>query len=252
MRRIISLAGVELPNAVALPTIGRTPEGRAMGGIPGWRVLIDPAFADAGAARNRARPAAMLPRQGSAYTFGTISGQPAFAAVAGGPHFGVTTPMNPDSWSVFFVVQTPRGGASGGRELLRGNTIAPAVGNVGPRVTIRVNGTLAVIENISTNIRVNGPAIPDNIPTLLMATFSTRDGLRLFIDGALVAANPEDRRALDNEFGANQYGLLRATSAGLPLLAGMCGILDIDLGWPEHVGYRRAIEGFLMAKYGIA
>lgn len=33
------------------------------------------------------------------------------------------------------------------------------------------------------------------------------------------------------------------------MLAGMCGILDIDLGWAEHAGYRRKIEAFLMPNY---
>jgi hypothetical protein len=32
----------------------------------------------------------------------------------------------------------------------------------------------------------------------------------------------------------------------------MTGLLDIDLGWPEHAGYRRQIERFMMDRYGIS
>lgn len=247
MKRIIPLAGVEMPASVTLPTIARTPEGLAMGGIPGWRLLADPAHATATALRNRARPNAMMPANGT-LSMGTMAGRPALAATSTTPRVTVTTAMNPEAWTAFFTLQTPRLGASGGRELIRANDIDND--GIGPRVTIRTNGTVAIFENQSNRLRLQGPVIPDDAPCLIMATSSIRDGLRLYLDGALVAANPDDRRPLNAGFGAGEYGLFRASS--LPLLIGMHGLLDLDLGWPEHAGYRRAIEGFLMPFYGIA
>lgn len=246
MKRIIPLPGVEVPGSVAMPTIARTPEGLAMGGIPGWTVLADPAYRTANAVRNRARPRAMMPANAT-MTAATLSGRPALEVTSTTPRLTSVTPMNPDAWTAFFVVKTSIFGASGGRELIRANDIDNIL--IGPRIAIRTNGTLAMFENPSANVRLQGPTIPNDETCLLMGTSSIRDGLRLFIDGELVAANPDDTRPLNGGYGAGQYGFHRASSVAMQ--TGMFGVLDIDLGWPEHAGYRRAIEGFLLDFYGI-
>lgn len=242
------LQGVRLPQATGLPVVAPTPEGKAMGAIPGWNILIDPDYVGHNSVLNRAKIDSMFMASNSGYEYGAISGETAFS-LGGGPRFAPTVDMNPTAWSAFFVVQTPRDGATGGRELLR--PIEIDTEGVGPRVTIRANGHLWLYGTSTTVDRLGGPEIPDNEAFLAMATFSTRDGTKLYCDGELVAANPDDKRPLDEKYSAGEYMLLSGTSADLPMLVGMCGVLDIDLGWPEHAGYRRAIERFLMDKYGI-
>jgi len=55
MKRIIQLSGVSLPSNVNMPKVTRTPEGEAMGHVPGWAMLLDPDYINGGAPRNRAR-----------------------------------------------------------------------------------------------------------------------------------------------------------------------------------------------------
>lgn len=250
MKRIIPLAGVQLPASVSLPAISRTPEGRAMGGIPGWNMFADPDFRTASTVRNRAKPNSHIPAQNGSMAMGVMGGKTAWQLATSTPRFVANTDMNPNAWSMFFTVQTPLAGSTGGRELLRSLSTDSSTG-IAPRLVIRTAGQLSVLTNDSADVRADavGP-IPDNVPFLVMATFSTRDGVRIFRDGQQLVHNPNDRRPLNSDYHAGQYVTLRGNS-NFVMAAGMHGILDIDLGWPEHAGYRRAIEGFVMGYYGI-
>ncbi len=80
-----------------------------------------------------------------------------------------------------------------------------------------------------------------------MVTFSVTDGLRIFIDGVQIAAEPSDLRPLDNAYHAGEYTLLRSPDGEI----GMMGILSTCLGTDDKAAERSAIFSFLMAKYGI-
>src|SRR5690625_2178281 len=63
MIRFLKLYGVDL-GASSLPQVLRTPEGQAMGAIPGWSILADPSYMDVseGSIRNRALSNDQMPK----------------------------------------------------------------------------------------------------------------------------------------------------------------------------------------------
>lgn len=251
MTVILPLPGVVVPSSLALPTVQVDEISRALGGVPGWKVLGDPAFSSGSQVRNRARRNQQMP-SAQPLIAATINGQPAWDASANsGPRITPGVGMSPNEWSFFFAIRTPAAGASGGREILR-SLATPSGAGIAPRVTIRTGGQIAMIAQDTSDLRVNGPTIPDNLPFVGMATFSVRDGCRMYINGVLAAANANDKRPLTSDFASGEYGVLRGSSAGLTMTCGIFGILDIDLGQPENAGHRRAINMFLMQKYQIA
>lgn len=259
MIRYLKLRGVSLEAANGLPTISITPEGKAMGSIPGWKMLLDPAYPAGTGLLNRARANDVLNTIDAALEPGDF-GQFANGEIAYSMGNSITKrlpstfAMNVDAWSAFFVLSIDRSGtASGGTELMRPEDRLSD--GIGPRITVRTNGQFAIIGTRDSNIRLDtgGNSFPDDSVRVMMATFSVREGLRIFDNGKLVAENGNDRAPLDEQFTAGEFAFFRSRpSSGIEsCLIGMTGILDIDLGWPEHAGYRRAIERFLMDKYGI-
>lgn len=253
------ISGVRLDDSVGLPTIVRTPEGRAMGSIPGWRLLLDPAYIDPEAAlwaRNRAAPSSRANIYGSgANDFIPIgefpgSGQPAFVRNDDPVSlFRVFAPAawNPYQWTMFAVTE-PTGSVSAQR--LAQNEVPGEAGAIAPYITISSNLKNFTIFEQDTG-DTNTPRLQTSVsfdgPSLLMATFSTRDGLRQFKDGTQIAAEPSDTRPLTHGYGPNEWTVFRNANG----YWGMTGMLGIDLGAPEHIGYRRAVERFLMTKYQI-
>ena len=255
MKRIITLSGVELPTYAGLPTVVRTEEGRAMGGVPGWKFMMDPAYMVDGAPRNRAKPNSVSVALDQDIPIGEgLNSQPVFAidiGTDGATRLDPNVGFNNNAWSVFLVVDDKDTSALA--NLVRSNS-APASGELNIRISTTAASAFAVFEGDSTSRLVYYPGAEGGfrgVPTLWMVTFSTRDGLRIFRDGVLRASAPDDTRTFDSDFGAGQWEFFNSGS-DFNADVGISGLLDIDLGWAEHAGYRRAIENFLMTKYGIS
>src|SRR5690625_2098800 len=240
--------------------IQRTPEGRAMGHVPGWQVLLDPDYASASSlnARNRAKPHAV----GSIQTFGTLEPDPIGSFASGATAFvaseerriAVNTfpEIDPQRWSLFSVIQPgplfDGAGAASYIASYRGDQDGRLSLSVGwPRASrdsIRVydragNFTARLVYQVDLTELTN--------PKLIIVTISIEHGLKMFDGGDLVAANADDTRPLDVVDPSTRTSWFSNGHSS----AGMSGILNIDLGAPENTAYRRSIEKFLMSKYAI-
>ena len=231
-----------------------TSEGLAMGSIPGWRMLLDPDhLIGTDSIRNRAIRGGVAVNN-SAIPIGAFgNGGAAFEPVGGATVIApVNTAVNPDSWSLFCILQYA---SSPFVQLLVSAVDTEAVG-IPLQIGYSASGATLIIyggaatsgapQRLSTT--VNLASTGSLSPQLFMFTFSTRDGLRIYRNGEVIASDPTDTHPLDVATGADEWQVLRRTRG----LHGMMGLLDIDLGWAEHAPYRRRIEQFVKSKYDIA
>lgn len=244
------LQGVRLAGAPALPTVTPTPEGKAMASIPGWVVFIDPDYRVDSGVRNRASASAVFPAPDDPVGSGSfpLTGEKAFAIGEGRERFIPDIAFPSEAWTVFAVLN---GDFSAGSS----KEIARSV-NLDEEYALRVGfnssgSSMAVYTGPTPSvyrIQYEPPVSFEGRTALAMYTFSTRDGLRLYHNGQLGAHEPAETQPLTHSIGPNQWEFFSIPLRGL---VGMTGVLSIDLGWPEHAGYRRSIEQFLMSKYGI-
>lgn len=249
------IQGVELAEVSSLPKIEQTPEGLAMGGIPGWVAFVDPAYIvrSPGQVRNRAIRNTM----GSA-TSDVVNGSFANGALSfdhTADPFNLTLPVNGinnDAWSVFFVANVTSG--IGVQYIFRSSPIISSGDGVGTSVGFGASGGHIIVYEPSEaddgnpqRLSYNGAFASVDRAQLFMVTFSTTHGLKIYVDGALVASDPDDKAPLTNGHEIDSLLMYRSTRGD----HGMGGLLNIDLSAPENTGHRRAIGRFLMAKYGI-
>lgn len=251
------ISGVNL-DAENLPVINITPEGEAMGAVPGWGVYVDPKTNPDGGqtVRNQAiRNGNATQDSGSrVVVLGDINGTPAFDHTSESGQFNVDLPVNginPEAWSVFFALSS---GSGPNVQTIFAERPAVAAGDgIGLNVALNAAGTnVLVYEGTGTGTgqisRFDTTSVLSNgVPSLIMVTFSTSRGFALYKNGQLVNSDDSDKRPLTNSQNANavRHGF---AARGLQ---GDMGILNIDLGAPENTGHRRSIEKFLMDKYGI-
>lgn len=259
MINYMKVNGVTLKDS-ALPQVTITPEGRAMGAAPGWAVMIDPAYItlpvgySGDTALNRVSGRMISATQDG--TFPEIvqeNGNPMI--LAEGSNYLQTlgdADIDPEEWTVFSVIR--------GLEVARARNfiVLSEPGDSGSGISLSISysansGELIVYEyddNVSgmpQRLSVDAGFLDGSIK-LVMVTFSVRDGLRAYINGELVGYEPNDRRPLTHGYQAGEYRMHRHFRG----YYGMTGILNADLGKAENTGHRRAIEKFLMAKYGIS
>lgn len=258
MIRYQKLQGVSVDSGSSLPSIHITPEGKAMGAVPGWQMLIDPDYMVSGAPRNRALPNSITLSNRHIGLGSFPNGQASLHIDTPTDGAATITPQdvafNKDEWSVFVVIRDDAEQTSD-TTLFRSITDAPR-GSLSVRIGIGSTGvvggdrSLTVWEG-STTARLS--YVPEKIfagrTVLHMVTFSIRDGLAMFSNGEKVASKPSDKRPLDQGDSAGEWRF-RATNVVADV--GMMGVLSVDLSQPENTGHRRAIEKFLMAKYGIS
>lgn len=256
--------GVNIPNATGLKAIKRTPEGAAMGGIPGWQVMIDPAYSKPSelAALNRASGDQCPVTAISSMTIGQMAGNPSFDLRSSdtSKRFFINpigANVDPDRWTVFSVINyadKAAGGASGGQWIARAAESNVIDGELILSVAVpRSGGSTFYVQEAGGGSaeRVVGnmtPALIDrSTPTLLMATFSVERGLTLYDNGRQIERNESDKRPLTHALEGSE---LRFFQEGYSEY-GLSGVINNDLSAPENEGFRRAMERFLMQKYGI-
>lgn len=267
MIRFQVLHGVELSGATSLPTVTRTDEGRAMGAVPGWGMFGDPAYVylDDNTMLNRASGAItemFFPENPINLGSFPDSGAPAIDMSQLGFAVYGSSDVNPASHTLFAVLMLDAEHGPGDAQIRNmgyGNgAYAEEDGEITlnwgylpqtSSLTVREHSVGANNTAGQSSARLN--AVVGDVfgeTHLFMMTFSTRDGLKLFLDGELVGENKDDKRPLTRDFNAGEWTMFRNCRG----YYGMHGLINIDLGWPEHAGYRRSIERFLMGKYGIS
>lgn len=245
-----------LANAIGQPGAKQlviTPEGEALGAIPGWNLLLDPEhMINPNTIRNRAR------RGGQAVNNDTIvlstfgNDTPAFAPVSDNLiRAPFNSAPNSEAWSVFSVFQFS---PSAALPRIFSPVTDTDEGDVALQIGFSANGdnlfvysegrSTGAVQRLSASVNLSTTGLT---PNLFIFTGSTRDGLRIYRNGTVIAENPDDKRALNAAINPGEMECFRGTRG----LWGMTGLLDIDLGWAEHSAYRRRIEAIMATKYGI-
>lgn len=250
----VTLKGSELPQVVL------TPEGRAMGAAPGWAVMVDPAYISLPVGFSG--DTALNRSSGRMVTATKDATSPEIVQENGNPmiladkdnylQIQGDVDINPEEWTVFSVLKI----ASVSRP--RNFIVISDPGNSDSGISLSISyssqiGDLIVYEfdhnTTSQPRRLSVEAgLLDGSIKLVMVTFSVRDGLRAYVNGELMGYEPDDKRPLTHGYQAGEYRMFRFFRG----YYGMTGILNADLGKAENTGHRRAIEKFLMAKYGIS
>lgn len=247
MRSILVLDGVSLPHATGRPVVSLTPADKAIAHIPGWQMLVDPDYIVSGKARNLALPNNITGHYGSNFTTGTFAnGERAFDLSEDRrilPNIAFPT----EAWT-FFAVAKPSTSDIGQRYVSAVNeSSSPSVIEPSLGLTAGAGGVRTWSRGISDARASVSMSLADQ-EVYIMWTGSTRDGLRIYINGVELDHNASATEPFNKNSGPGEWRCLY----GVRGLVGMMGLLSIDLGWTENTGYRRALDRFLMSKYGIA
>lgn len=248
----LRMHGVSINNPNA-PRVQVTDEGLALGG-PDWSALIDPAYVDGLKIVNRASghvEDAVVTGGGADLPMGQFpNGEIAFAPENGNSiRFNPNSDINPEEFSMFAVAMPE---PSPTRQQIVGTFLEPTAPLLAPvfGLTNGGNGLRFYPYGESSGdgrLVYNQTFSGTGVPWLLMITFSTRDGLRGFVNDSEVVTVPDDRRPLQARYQAGQWGIFQ----GIFGLYGMVGVLNSDLGQPENSERRLSMARFLIHKYGI-
>ncbi len=259
MRKIIKLSGVTVDNET-LPRVVVSSEERAIASMPQllfW-MQAGPSFASGNSFLDRATGEMIVPRSTSNYWGQTSfpNGAPAIQAVPDDEAAiylpGGNPRLNPDRWSVAAAVDVEYDG-SGRRELL--SAAETLSGELAIRLQWTVNGRLQLLGAAPGEVRLISSGVDmGSGPIVMMCTFSVERGIRFFMNGIEVAANPDDRQPLENtsfQIGGGP-GITSASSAVFRGKLGHLLVFNTDLSAPENNGARLALNKILMDRYGIS
>lgn len=254
--------GVEINASSTLPRLQVTPEGLAMGGVPGWLALSHPEYTvDDLRIRNIAQSGSFFNIRYSSeggISFGEMpGGQLSIRSMdEASVNYEVGVDLNPDQWTAFAVVKPVVVDQAYPQAIFRPEEESRAGDEVGLQFGMSPSTrTVAIYDNPtsgsgSTRLEYTGVNLSQrDSPSLLMATFSLSRGLAIYDGGQVVAQNPNDTRPLElSVSGERNLQFMRNARGDF----GISGILGVDLSEPVNNGHRRAIEKFLMTKYGIS
>ena len=265
MKKYLPVNGFSITGS-SLSRIKRAAEINAIGSAPGWALLFDPdpkymtlpgsRYDNAALNRENGKMLSternVINDENTGPEFIEINGSPAIRVTGGSFYqFYSNADISPDEWTVFAVVAPSEEEGEPFRQFI---AISDSSDTEGLSLSIGFsNGDVHVYEygnsGLSSPTRLSAPdAIEmDGTPHLVMATFSTRDGLRIFVDGQL-KAQADDKRPLERMYQAGEYRIARFLRGGI----GMSGVLNADLGQNENTKSRQRIETLMMSKYGIS
>lgn len=261
MIRFVKVDGVEAENS-ALPQVNITPEGQAMGAVPGWAVMLDPTYIElptgfsGETALNRASGRLVSATRDSTDPEKVEEDGLDFIRAYGDSYlqFLGDRDIDPERWSMVAVFKKDPDSTNRPRNFI----VISEPGDTGEGISLSIShstqsGRVIVyeydenVENMPQRISADASLL-DNELKLVIVTFSVDNGLKIYVDGELLAEEPDDRRPLTHGFEAGEYRLMRFFRGQW----GMVGMLNTDLGAAENTGHRRAIEKFLMDNYSIS
>lgn len=248
-----------------LPAIDRMAYDEAFGLIPNWLLLVDPDdVKGSGGTWNRTQDATdadvdaalldITSSVNSGNNIGTFSsGQAAYSPRDSGyVQFESNVAFPDDAWS-FFAVADPLPRAGSSVNLLTAS-LSYSDPELAPRLAFSPDGSKFVVyknqQNADSNYRLSyTPAISFiGRRSLMMVTWSTREGLRIFENGIEVAADPNKNAPFTQSSGVGEWDVLSWARGDF----GVMGLLGLDLGWAENAVYRRLIEAAMIDKYSIS
>lgn len=262
--KFLEVDGLNIENS-ALPVVQRTPEGRAMGFVPGWKSMIDANYMP------EVIPAAgvsVLDRVQFKKIY-TESGQnEAKPVIINGPNgnklldcvnprfvqFDPAMDIPVDEWSIFSVF-VPSSLVTGDyrtrnyiKQVPEGAGLCTQISFSIISGAINIYGQSGNTADMAARLRSRNGVLVVDQPNLVIVTFSTRLGFKIFVNGKLVGENSTDTTPDAVGRLANSYRMHRFFRGHL----GMTGLLGIDLGSAKNQDFRKTIEGFLMSKYSIS
>lgn len=250
---------------VSGPAVGLLPEDEALGYIPDWALLLDPAYlvgtGTSGGLYNRVDNARLTNRAGetgaaAAVPVGVMpgSGLPAFAPSASAV-MSITSPVaiNRDRWTFFTVGQYEASSNSQQLAVALEANVADAAG-INPRVGVTMVANEAAVWTYgaygdqSDRRRIGSGALPlTGRVNLLLWTFSIDRGLTIRANGTEVKRAANDKRPLTAGYLASQWRLMSLMRGKF----GMTGLINRDLTSLENAAHLVALEQFLMQRYGV-
>lgn len=252
MIKFKEINGLQLENTSNLQKIERTEEGRAIGHIDGWKMLVDPKYVDGVSVRNRAIA-------GSKFT-STRTG------ITKVDMFEITQPtrissdnrtkINANEYTFFAVVDFTQKNDSFASCIIRGDS--DRVENA-PNFLANPSGThIAVFKEvrqvtydnlITGGNRIANFALRKKIKgeglSLLMLSYSDEHGFSASQNGVSLGDSVIYKTKLDTDL--NAFSLLRDCLGSV----GYIGILDIDLHKQSNSVKKMQLYQFLMSKYAI-
>lgn len=242
-----------------------TPEGQAMGSIPGWEALIDPSYVNTTlkTALNRCKykSNAVSDSSGAAVVvnIGQFSnGQKAFdMSDTNQTRLNPNIPFPTDNWSVVFVAKPIVKTGTNLNVVLTGNTYFSDAALVSPKIGFSLNTNSlyiaqggAIQQEGNYRLAYTSPTPLSDETAVYIVTGSSKNGLAIYKNGVKVASSTSQgsKAPLNNQIGAGEWHMLRGARG----LFGYVGLLSIDLNDAVNKGFRDQINQFLMSKYGIA
>lgn len=252
MRQIATFPALDLPMPPAMPS-KRTPEGIALGGIPGWEVFAGPEYLRGGVPRNRARPKASMTGLGGAPVLATFSnGAAAFDNTVSPQRAFIPGVAFPQSeWSAFAVLEPA---ITGSTDKAFFRSLTDQTDAAGLSIRMGLNNSVSRITmwrgaaaSGNTFLEYAAPS-GDFIGRRMLVLFcGSERGASIFVDGVEVAQTAAPAQITAGyQAGAWKIQAISGTRVG------QYGVLSIDLGRPQHRAYRERITAFYKAKYGIS
>lgn len=261
LKRVIPDAETSNPDAIVVPT---TPN-ESMAKFQEWLVSIHPGYTTTtGMAFNMANggsAAGNYPVRTTTFSNGALGFDKSNDGTTVAQAYN-NVELPPDNVSVFFVLEADDLGVRPWN-----NGLVPLgflSGSTTPGLPLRLffnqnNGRFMLYED--ENIRRVEPTAyslwNDTWPHLWMMTFSTTNGLVLYRDGQVIAANPDDKRPFNSKLSPGATPILYNSpnvfdAPGAKCVFSEVHIVGRDLSLPENTAYRLNIERFMMTYYGVA
>ena len=252
MPSFLKLSGVRLGGSGPQIDTG-TAEAAALGGVPGFNVWWEAEYSDATAETvlNRAQANRAIPAvDGFFPDTVTMGSGAAFDATDLAPLvLAPNRPIRPDEWT-FLVVVKPITDTS--RQIFVKPTTdvgatAMQIGLISTGHTVYVYETGTGGSGQPVRLEYRGDFEQRAGASLIMVTFSTRDGLKIWDGGTLAASDAADTAPLTLGYGAGEWDMMRFVRGQI----GMSAIFDVDLGKAENALHRAALTDWLVAKYDV-
>lgn len=230
--------------------------GVAMGNVPGWAVLMDPAYTKGNTILNRCSGTDML-NTGTSPTTPEIvdSGGNKFMHFPDGrqPNIRSIEPLDPRKLTVFGVVKLAVKSTANRQTLITSMTATEPIPQL--NVSFYGDGTRLLVStrgNTNANSEALVPRVQyiPNVSYLgrlayVMMTFSDINGLVLYENGVEVARNSDDRRPFVDSTDPDKYSFLRGVCGDV----GLVGVINNDLSLPAFTQHKAAVDNFILNKY---
>lgn len=265
MLKYIKLNGVSFENS-ALEQVAITPEGQALGGIPGWQMLTDiertqvPETSNTGekVSLNRVTGKMMLGQRngGAEPPLISVSGNDYADVTSGFLYFDPEVKISPAEWTLYSVFVPTAGSVpynfmwSGVGSSFDPNELSPCVAysQASGSVFIREWGGDDSFSDVGDSrlTASNALTVDGNTPALVIASFSVERGLTLRVNG-VEYRNESDKRPLTAKTDSGDYRCYRNFIG----YQGASGMLGTDISKPQNAQRLESLENFLKVKYSI-